>query len=88
MLDTVNVELGFPELLTAKTWGTVSRVYSLTPQEINVLRLLTRGFANSEIAHQLGICGPTVRSHLRSAYRKIGQSDRLCVVLHLVHAYR
>lgn len=88
MLNASSVGYGFPELLTVQQWSAVSRVYWLTPQELKVLGLLARGLANSEIAHDLGICGPTVRSHLRSIYRKVDQNDRISVVLQLVHKYR
>jgi DNA-binding NarL/FixJ family response regulator len=80
--------IGFPELLTTEQWREVSRAHGLTPQELRLLRLLARGFANCEIAFQLGLRRPTVRSHLRSIYRKLNCTDRIEVLLQLVHEFR
>lgn len=43
----------------------------LTEREQEVLRLLVRGMAYKEIAQQLGISLETVRSHVKSVYRKL-----------------
>jgi DNA-binding NarL/FixJ family response regulator len=45
-------------------------------RELEVLRLLASGFTNREIAEQLFVSAETVKSHLSSAYRKLGVSDR------------
>jgi DNA-binding CsgD family transcriptional regulator len=44
----------------------------LTEREIDVLRLLSRGFTYSEIGKQLGISLHTVTSHIKKSYRKLG----------------
>jgi DNA-binding CsgD family transcriptional regulator len=44
----------------------------LTVREIDVLRLLSRGFTYSEIGKQLGISLHTVTSHIKKSYRKLG----------------
>jgi len=51
-------------------------VTSLTPQEFRILRLVGRGMSNDEIADQASISPSTVRSHLKSAYRKLGLGSR------------
>lgn len=44
---------------------------ALTSREVDVLRLLSRGFRYSEIALQLGITRNTTAGHLKNAYRKL-----------------
>ena len=44
----------------------------LTPREIEVLRLLTRGLINKEIADRMGVSLTTVISHRRNLTRKLG----------------
>ncbi len=49
---------------------------ALTEREVEVLRLLARGYSNAHIAQELGISGPTVRFHLRNIYDKTGLQSR------------
>lgn len=44
----------------------------VTSREIDVLRLLSRGYTYSEIGKQLGISVHTVTSHIKKSYRKLG----------------
>ena len=48
----------------------------LTAQELQVLRLVGNGLGNKEIAAQLHVAPSTLRSHLKSIYRKTGISSR------------
>lgn len=49
---------------------------SLTPREVDVLRLVAGGNANKEIAAQLSLTEETVKSHIRSILSKLRASDR------------
>ena len=49
---------------------------TLTPRELEVLRLLAAGCANKEIAADLHIAESTVKTHLESIFRKLEASDR------------
>ncbi len=51
-------------------------VYNLTPREEEVLRTLTRGLTNKQIAIELGISQRTVRFHLSNLYEKLGVNSR------------
>ena len=48
----------------------------LTPREVEVLRLLARGFSNKEIAARLVISPKTARNHVEHIYAKIHASNR------------
>jgi DNA-binding NarL/FixJ family response regulator len=49
---------------------------TLTQREADVLRQLTHGLTNKEIALALGISYETVKEHIQHLLRKIGVSDR------------
>jgi ATP/maltotriose-dependent transcriptional regulator MalT len=49
---------------------------TLTPREVEVLRLVVAGYSNREIAEQLVISEWTVKSHLTKNYRKLDVSSR------------
>ncbi|MGB5864860.1 MAG: response regulator transcription factor [Sulfitobacter sp.] len=48
----------------------------LTPRELQVLKGLTEGKANKEIARDLDITEPTIKLHVKTLYRKIGSANR------------
>jgi DNA-binding NarL/FixJ family response regulator len=51
-------------------------VADLTEREIEVLRLVARGYSNPQIAAQLTISPKTVSRHLESIYSKIDVTTR------------
>lgn len=48
----------------------------VTPRELEILTLITRGRANKEIAAELGIAEDTVKQHVSRILQKLGASDR------------
>ena len=48
----------------------------LTNRELQVLKGLTEGKSNKEIARDLAIQEPTVKLHMKTLYRKVGASNR------------
>jgi DNA-binding NarL/FixJ family response regulator len=49
---------------------------NLTQREKEILRLLARGLANADIAHQLYLSEGTVRNYTSALFEKLGVSDR------------
>jgi DNA-binding NarL/FixJ family response regulator len=49
---------------------------SLTPREIDVLRLIAAGNANKEIAARLSLSEETVKGHVKNILAKLGANDR------------
>jgi DNA-binding NarL/FixJ family response regulator len=56
----------------------------LTPREIEILRLISGGAANKEIAFRLKISEKTVRNHVSKIYEKLQIYDRAHAVLYAV----
>jgi DNA-binding NarL/FixJ family response regulator len=49
---------------------------SLTPRELDVLRLVSRGRTNKEIAAAMFISEETIKSHMKGLFQKLGVHDR------------
>jgi LuxR family transcriptional regulator, maltose regulon positive regulatory protein len=54
----------------------LSTAASISPREREVLRLLTTGLSNRQIAAQLCVAESTVKAHLDNIYRKLGVNSR------------
>ncbi len=52
-------------------------VASLSPRELDILRGITRGASNKEIAREHGIVETTVKIHVQHILRKLGVSSRV-----------
>jgi DNA-binding NarL/FixJ family response regulator len=53
---------------------------TLTPRELQILRLIADGATNRRAAEELFISEATVKTHLLHAYEKLGVSDRAAAV--------
>jgi DNA-binding CsgD family transcriptional regulator len=62
--------------LTPSLRGRIRRPDGLTDREAEVLKLLTTGSTNLEIAAALVVSVHTVERHLQNAYRKIRVRNR------------
>lgn len=56
----------------------------LTPREEQVVALVAEGFANREIAHELGLSEHTVKKYIFRIFDKLGISTRVELVLYAV----
>jgi DNA-binding NarL/FixJ family response regulator len=53
---------------------------SLTPREVEVVRLITEGLRNKEIAVMLGISEQTAKVHVKNILAKLRVNDRAAVI--------
>ena len=56
----------------------------LTAREVEVLRLVTQGLTDAQVADQLILSPRTVQGHLRSIYNKINVSSRAAATRYAV----
>jgi len=68
------VKIGFGE---AATLAKTPLMESLTDREETVLRLLTQGLGNKDIALKLGLSVNTIKTHLKNIFKKLGVKSRL-----------
>ena len=54
---------------------------TLTPREIEIVRMVAQGLRNKTIAERLCISEGTVKVHLHNVYEKLGVDGRLELVL-------
>ena len=46
--------------------------HRMTPREREIVKLITKGFNNAQIATQLGSSPKTIEAHRSNVYRKLG----------------
>jgi LuxR family maltose regulon positive regulatory protein len=68
----------FPAEVTSSSSTTSSMVQieALSQQELRVLRLLVAGLSNADIARELVVSTNTVKTHVKSIYRKLSVNSR------------
>jgi two-component system, NarL family, nitrate/nitrite response regulator NarL len=77
MADAIDALRALPSLESEN--GT--RNFGLTPREMQILRSLTEGLTNKDIARSFGISQQTVKHHVSSIFNKTGMSNRLELVI-------
>ncbi len=65
-----------PKPLPRAELTALSTAACITRRELQVLRLIANGLSNREIAAQLSFAESTVKTHLKSIYRKLGVNSR------------
>jgi DNA-binding NarL/FixJ family response regulator len=63
--------------LSAQEWALLERDLSLSPRQVEIMKLISRGMSDKQIAWQLSISFYTVRSHMSRLFRKCNVNDRL-----------
>ncbi|GLK77005.1 DNA-binding response regulator [Methylopila jiangsuensis] len=59
----------------------VSRLGTLTPQQVRVLMMLSQGLLNKQIAYELGVSEATVKAHVSAILAKLGVESRTQAVI-------
>ncbi len=72
-----------PLPMAQSTWEAVALELEFSPQQTRIVELILRGQPDKEIAANLGLTVPTVRTHLRRIFDRTGSANRLNLVLHI-----
>ncbi len=78
-LETETMARAFGQAINRDT--TASKGDSLTPRELEIVRMVAEGLRNKEIGERLSISEGTVKVHLHNVYEKLGVDGRLELVL-------
>lgn len=57
-------------LLNEKQWLYIQRRYHISPRELEVAKLICRGYVNGDIAAKLKVKPGTVKTHIKSIFGK------------------
>lgn len=76
MIESAVVSDALPALPSAGHRKLPELFAVLTPRELELLEQLVQGWSNKQIARNLSIAEPTVKSHLMNLFRKIGARNR------------
>jgi DNA-binding NarL/FixJ family response regulator len=73
------VDLSMPTV--DDTAGLVTRLSTLTPQQVRVLMMLGEGLLNKQIAFKLGVSEATIKAHVSAILQKLGVDSRTQAVI-------
>jgi DNA-binding NarL/FixJ family response regulator len=59
----------------------MTRMATLTPQQVRVLMMLSEGLLNKQIAYQLGVSEATIKAHVSAILQKLGVESRTQAVI-------
>lgn len=79
--DTRQGRANPPLPLPAEAWADIARVLELAPQQTRIVELILRGKRDKQIATELGLSVPTVRTYLKRVFERVGVQDRVELIL-------
>jgi DNA-binding CsgD family transcriptional regulator len=69
--------------LSDQEWVQVRQALGLSPRQAEIVRHLLLGESDKQIAKELRISIPTVRTHLGRLFQKFELNDRVELILHI-----
>lgn len=76
------------EIFTESEWLEIVNELSLPPRQAGVVKYLFLGHSDKQIARELQISVPTVRTHLSRLFSRFDLQDRTELVLYVVRRFR
>lgn len=78
-------DVPLPSPLDGLSWDAVVRELELAPQQERIVRLIMQSKGDKQIARELGLAFPTVRTYLNRVFDRAGVEDRMQLV-HRIYA--
>jgi len=64
-------------------WRAAPELVALTPRQFEVLKLMSHGHGNEEIAELLGVRPNTIKFHVSEIFRRLGARNRIEAIARL-----
>jgi DNA-binding CsgD family transcriptional regulator len=68
-------------LLNEKQWRYVQRRYHISPRELEVAKLICKGYINGDIAAKLNVKPGTIKTHIKSIFGKTRARNKITLLL-------
>ncbi len=82
------VAMNDASLFSDPEWAEISEGLFLSPREDQIIRCLFADKSDKQIAIDLKISIPTVRTHISRLFRKLKAGDRAELILHVFKEFR
>lgn len=69
-------------------WEVIVEELSLSPQQGQIIHHLFTGKSDKQIAKEMDLAVPTVRTHLGRLFAKFSVQDRTSLIIHIFHHFR
>lgn len=76
------------DIFSRDEWGCIAEELNLSDRQSDIVHCLFCGHSDKQIASDLHICIPTVRTHLSRIFQKFNVSDREELILHVFDHFR
>lgn len=71
------------ELVSENEWVQLRKTAGLSPRQADIVRHIVRGKSDKQIASELNITVPTVRTHIDRLFRKFDLNDRMELLVYV-----
>ena len=75
-------------VFSQQEWSDICDRLELSPRQQEIAFLLTKGMGDKQIAAQMKLSIPTVRTHLTRLFGRLGVNDRVDTVVHIFRIFR
>jgi DNA-binding NarL/FixJ family response regulator len=79
--------LGKNSILSAAAWAKLAKGMGMSPRQEQIANCVFMGFGDKEIAEEIGVSVPTVRTHMGRLFNKLDVDDRVKLVLVVMRRY-
>jgi DNA-binding CsgD family transcriptional regulator len=76
------------ELISEQEWTQLQSRLGLSPRQAQIVKEILRAKSDKQIARELDIALPTVRTHMGRLFRKFDLNDRTELVVHVFVSLR